>query len=275
MANEMIKQNYKDIANAIRAKTGENGTMSADEMPGKIASIETGITPSGTKNIEKNGTYDVTNYASAYVDVSGFTYAYGDYGGYYYLRETSQFSWHWNDAGIFMPWADGYTEGAIRLGFDFSDGEPYNARLQSCAFFDTNGICELQNWGTSDAKISGTCVIDGVLPGVAEFVPNESYDNLIYMLLSSYGDEVVSIYNEEFPDDPVDNYQEIVSDHEQWAQALAESWASLWFIKACGSSNGSVALEISFVDQVNHEIGTYEGSFSLSDVQVLTSTAGS
>ena len=30
-----------------------------------------------------------------------------------------------------------------------------------------------------------------------------------------------------------------------------------------------------FVDQVNHEIGTYEGSFSLSDVQVLTSTAGS
>ena len=63
--------------------------------------------------------------------------------------------------------------------------------------------------------------------------------------------------------------------HGQWAQALAESWASWWFIKACGSSNGSVALEISFVDQANHEIGTYEGSFSLSDVQVLTETAGS
>lgn len=70
MANEKIKQNYKDIANAIRAKTGENGLMTAEEMPTKIGSIETGITPSGTKNITSNGNdIDVTEFAAVNVNV--------------------------------------------------------------------------------------------------------------------------------------------------------------------------------------------------------------
>ena len=69
MANELIKQNYKDIANAIREKTGENAVMTASEMPAKIASIPTGVTPSGTISITTNGTHDVTNYASASVSV--------------------------------------------------------------------------------------------------------------------------------------------------------------------------------------------------------------
>lgn len=61
-----------NVANAIRAKgstsaplTWESGFASA------ISAIPTGITPSGTMSITSNGIYDVTNYASADVNVSG------------------------------------------------------------------------------------------------------------------------------------------------------------------------------------------------------------
>ena len=67
------------IANAIRAKTGENGTMTAEEMPAKIESIETGITPSGSLNITANGdNIGVTTKATVNVNVpnpsTGTTY---------------------------------------------------------------------------------------------------------------------------------------------------------------------------------------------------------
>lgn len=59
------------IANAIRAKTGKAESMTLAEMPTEIGSIETGITPAGSINITQNGTYDVTDKASAVVSVSG------------------------------------------------------------------------------------------------------------------------------------------------------------------------------------------------------------
>ncbi len=70
MANEQIKQSFKNIANAIRSKTGENGTMTAEDMPAKIESIETGIEPSGSLDITENGDgIDVTQYAAVNVNV--------------------------------------------------------------------------------------------------------------------------------------------------------------------------------------------------------------
>lgn len=64
------------IANAIRAKTGNTGTLTLDQMPTEIESIETEteipdgyIIPTGSVTITENGTHDVTEKASVVVAV--------------------------------------------------------------------------------------------------------------------------------------------------------------------------------------------------------------
>ena len=60
---------FAAIADAIRGKTGGSAKIVADDFPDAIGDIVTGITPTGTKSITTNGTHDVTNYASASVNV--------------------------------------------------------------------------------------------------------------------------------------------------------------------------------------------------------------
>lgn len=63
-------QHLQDIANAIRAKNGTQNTYKPGEMADAIEAIgEGGITPSGVIRITYNDTFDITDYASAEVEV--------------------------------------------------------------------------------------------------------------------------------------------------------------------------------------------------------------
>lgn len=78
MAKVLVDQDFLEdglelICNKIRLKTGGTGVLSFPvEIASAVESIETGsggITPTGTKQITENGTVDVTNFASAEVNV--------------------------------------------------------------------------------------------------------------------------------------------------------------------------------------------------------------
>lgn len=64
----------KAIADAIRLKKRKSELIAANDFASEILSIETGITPSGTIEITENGTYDVTEYASASVNVASVNF---------------------------------------------------------------------------------------------------------------------------------------------------------------------------------------------------------
>lgn len=71
MATKVIitEQYLKDVANAIREKSGSQSPLKPSEMASAIKHIHQGIDPEGTLEITESGNYDVTQYATAEVDI--------------------------------------------------------------------------------------------------------------------------------------------------------------------------------------------------------------
>ena len=74
MANKLYNEEaISDIAVAIREKNGTENTYNVAEMGQAIRNISVGdggITPSGEITITENGRFDVTSFASAFVNIA-------------------------------------------------------------------------------------------------------------------------------------------------------------------------------------------------------------
>lgn len=152
MSKVLVTESHlSDIADAIRAKNGTQTEYRPGDMAQAIADIPQGITPSGTIDIAYNGTFDVTNYASAAVAVPG--------GGVTVLTRDQ-----WNALTTAQKQAyglvaiqdasSGFKRGDLVYGADYgylinSDPEKIKC-IAAWENFDPNSL----SWGTGDVPVA-------------------------------------------------------------------------------------------------------------------------
>lgn len=125
-----------DIADAIRDKKESTDTYAPQEMAQEISTIA-GIIPTGTINITTNDTYDITNYASASVNVAsdpteyfGTSFGAGANGNYAGVIRVIEY----------LP--DNYI---VPSGTDLSLAFWNMIGLKEAPLFDTSSVTSLRN----------------------------------------------------------------------------------------------------------------------------------
>lgn len=162
MANKLYEEtDIQAIATAIRAK-GVSGQMTVSQMASKIADIQTGTTPTGTKNITANGTHDVADYENANVQVPvgslkskafEVTLTSSAINGQIAVAEDPDVKAHYADAKFMIAVSKiSGTDYYRSINHSIVCNTPYNANYGIADFYATS---KSYSYVTSDAKTAG------------------------------------------------------------------------------------------------------------------------